>query len=152
MTKSNSKPQRAGRLVSLSLDPSGGANPADAAGANINTIVAQYRANGTMPNISMGQPLYGDHTAPTDLQDALDLVESVQNQFNELPSDVRSAAENNPVQFLHMFADPAGREILQSAGLIITPPQANEAHAGEPPTPAPSENTTTPPVPPEADA
>lgn len=133
-------PQRAGRRVSLSLDRSGGANPADAAGANINRIVAQYRANGTLPNIGLGDPLYGDFTTPTDLQDALDLVEVVTERFEQLPADVRSAAHNNPVQLLDMVQTEAGREVLQAAGLIITTPPQNETPGHTSPSKA-SENT-----------
>lgn len=111
----------------------GGANPDDAAGVNINTLVAQYRKNGTMPQVNLRNPLYGDFTGPQDLHRAMEHVQAAQDRFAELPADVRSAADNDPVKFLELFEDPAQRALLEEAGLIINPtPEPSPSPISEP--------------------
>lgn len=116
-----SPPPRRHRRVSLSLDRSGGANPADAAGANINTIVAQYRQHGTFPNIQLSNPLYGDHTGPQHLHETRLAIQQADERFNLLPAAIRSLADNSPEIFLDMLEDPDQLAQLEAAGLITDP-------------------------------
>lgn len=104
------------------LDQSKGANPDDAPGTDINKIVAQYRRNGTMPAVAQLRPLYGDFTGPADLHNAQIQIQLAEDRFRELPADIRTAADNDPVRFLEMFENPDQRALLESAGLIISPP------------------------------
>lgn len=107
------------------LNTDGGTNPDDAKGTNLNTLVAQYRKNGTMPNVYVQQPLApSDLVEPRSLHEAIEQSQAAFDRFNELPADVRTAAENDPVRFLEMFNDPTQRDLLESAGLITinTPP------------------------------
>lgn len=123
-----------------------GANPDDAKATDVNLIVAQYRRSGTMPAVTPMKPLYGDFSGPQDLQYAQENLQLVQDRFAELPADIRTASNNDPVQFLAMFEDPDQREALIEAGLIIsntpnppiTPPEPT------PPIPPTTPPTTTP--------
>ena len=111
--------ERAGPRVSLSLDTSRGASTADAKGADINLIVAQYKKSGTLPRVAMSNPLYGDFTFPEDLHLMREAVERAEDRFMDLPADVRAAADNDWVEFMRMFDDPSRRPVLEAAGLIL---------------------------------
>lgn len=106
-----------------------GANPDDQASTDINSLVAQYRKTGTFPNVPLQNPLYDEAVYPGDLQAAYEQIQEAEDTFFNLPSDVRSAADNSAVKFLEMFHDENQRDLLTSAGLLVSRPQE------EPPTP-----------------
>jgi len=133
--------KRSTKRVSLSLDRSGGANPADAPGADINTIVAQYKKHGTLPNVAKLNPLYGDFTFGEDLQTIRIAMDEASDRFDNLPADIRSAADNDWGKFIEMFNDPDQKELLQNAGLIIS---ENPDTAKTPPNPPPQPPTDPP--------
>lgn len=117
----NSPPsRRAVPRLALTLDTKGGANPADAAAADINTIVAQYKKYGTIPNINRPNALFGDFTASEDIHEMREIVNEAQERFEQLPADVRTLANNDMAKFVHMFSEPEGREALEAAGLLPT--------------------------------
>jgi len=114
------KRKRATKRISLKLDTSRGANQSDAPAADINTIVAQYKKHGTIPNVGLKNPLYGDFTFPENLTDIREAIYVAEDRFNELPADVRTAAKNDMGEFLEMFNDPDRQKLLEDAGLIIS--------------------------------
>ncbi len=139
-TTTPERPGRAGPRVSLSLDRSGGANPADAAGTNINSLVANFKKTGTMPNVQLQNPLYGDFTFPTDdIHQIREAVHQAEARFMQLPADVRTLAQNDWVEFLTLYNNPESRELLIKAGLIVT----NKPPIEEPPTTSPAAPETT---------
>ena len=95
----------------------------DLAGADINKIVAQYRKNGTLPRVNNQNPLFGDFTGPSDLQEQMETVQAATDRYMELPADVRNVSNNDPVRFLEMFDSPEQRVLLESAGLSIRTPE-----------------------------
>lgn len=130
----------------LLLDRSGGANSADAAGADINTIVAQYIKTGTLPNVASSNPLYGDFTAPEDIHSMREIVEHAEDRFMQLPAAVRNLCDNDFALFVDKFDDPEAREELIKAGLKITDePTPPIPITNSPPPTDPA--TTTPPDP-----
>lgn len=135
--------QRTGKRVRLKLDTKGGANQADGPGANINTLVAQYKKNGTLPIVATSNPLWGDFTFPEDIHSVREAVHEAEDRFMELPADIRTLCNNDWVQFLERFNTPDGKASLEQAGLIIqnTPPTPLET------APIPN-NSPTPSVPP----
>lgn len=143
--------QRATSRVSLSLDTTGGASSADAKGANINTIVAQYKKHGTLPAVHRSNPLYGDFTFPEDIHEMREAVYAAEDRFSNLPASVRTLCENDWVIFLDLFADPVQRSRLVEAGLQIldpttqTTPTLPEPPPEEPSNP-PAEPVTSPPT------
>ena len=141
---SKPKRQRAVARVSLRLDRSGGANPDDAAGANINTIVAQYKKHGTLPRVSERNPLYGDFTHSTEIHDIREAVHQAEDRFAELPAEIRTMCDNDWVTFLEKFQIPSEREKLAAAGLQIN---NNPPEPVTPPSPTATEPTPTPPEP-----
>lgn len=120
------------RRRAKSLRTNGGANPDDAASANINTLIAQYTKNGTMPAVHIQQPLAPSTIIePATLHDAYEQIQAANDRFNELPADVRTAADNDPVKFLEMVADDNQRVLLESAGLLVNHPTSTNT---DPPT------------------
>lgn len=113
--------QRSTRRSILKTDRSGGANQADAAGTDINKIVAQHKAHGTLPAVQQRNPLYGDFTFPEDIHSMREAVDQAEDRFMQLPAAVRTAAGNDWVNFETLFRDPEQRELLINAGLIIAP-------------------------------
>lgn len=91
----------------------------EARAADVNNLMAQYRKHGTMPAVSLHNPLYGDFSGPQDLQSQLEAVQAAYDVFNELPASVRTAADNDPVRFLEMFDNPDERVMLEDAGLQV---------------------------------
>lgn len=142
MSANNTPRQRAVPRVALLLDRSGGANSADAAGADINKIVAQFRKNGTLPVVPNNNPLYGDFTFPEDIHSVREAVDQAGDRFQQLPASVRTLCENDWVKFYDLFHTTEGREKLIEAGLQITnTPQTTEP---TPPTPTPPATPPTP--------
>lgn len=138
------------KRVALALKTNGGANQADH--SDLNVLVAQYRKTGTFPAVAKANPLYGDFTFPSEIHEMREAVEGAMERFDQLPSDVRTLAENDWVQFIDMYNDPLQREALESAGLIVTdnpPPVPNNSPPPEPsPTPPETPPATDPPTPP----
>ncbi|AXL15419.1 internal scaffolding protein [Microviridae sp.] len=97
----------------------GGADQSARDSTNINTIVAQYHATGIPPAVRQGQGVFGDFSQAPDFHAAYNLVHAAQAAFEELPSRVREAALNNPVQLMEMLDDPNGLVLLRDAGLDI---------------------------------
>ena len=127
----------------------------DAKASDANVLMAQYRKNGTLPAVKMHQPLEGDFTGPRDLQTAIEQVQIAEDRFAELPADVRTAADNDPVKFLEMFEDESQRALLESAGLITPKPEEPVPEPSPPTPPAPegappAPTPPTPPTPPDA--
>lgn len=113
-TRTPSRP-RAG----LALDKSKGANQADTPGTDINTIIAQYKRHGTMPAVTLKNPLYGDFTGPKTIHEQREAVHDAEDRFMELPADVRSLCNNDWVEFLTQIEDPKNHAALEKAGLQI---------------------------------
>lgn len=139
----------------LSLDTSGGANPTDAPGLEINSIIAQFKKHGTLPNVQLKNPLYGDFTFPEDIHSVRAACEGAEDRFLDLPSAVRTAAGNDWVRFIEMIGSEETRQDLIDAGLQIVddkhPSQQKPVHrhADHHPTEAPDENPDdSPPNPP----
>ncbi len=130
--------RRATKRVALSLDASKGASQDDAAAADINSIAAQYFRHGTLPNVRLGNPLYGDFQPPDDLQSVIERSYKAEDRFKELPAQVRSAADNDWLKFLDMFKDDSQRELLVDAGLIIETAPEPTPEPTPAPTPTPS--------------
>ena len=94
---------------------------------NVNTIIKKMTNGGMLGHINPAEPKYVDTTVVADLQAAYLLIEETEEQFMDLPADIRAAADNDPVVLAQMAGTVEGREKLKNAGM--EPP--------EPVTPAP---------------
>lgn len=84
---------------------------------DINNIMKRYAKTGIIPE-SLSNGTYGDFTQAMDYQSALNLVIDAQNQFDELPSNIREHFAYDPEKFLAAVHDKGRRDELVSIGLI----------------------------------
>lgn len=91
--------------------------------SDINYIVQKY-ADGRsgVSTLDLGQDAgvlqYGDTLLPGDYETALDLINAVNSEFYELPSQIRSEFNHNPKELIAALADPRQRNRLESLGLL----------------------------------
>ncbi len=91
---------------------------------DINNIVRRYQTTGLLDSpgtVPFETLQYGDATLLPDYQTALDLVNSVQEEFSSLPSEVREKFGHDPMQLLDALQDPTKKEMLQDIGLLSKP-------------------------------
>lgn len=69
-----------------------------------------------------GQATYGDFSDVAEYRDALDRVLEAEEQFAELPSDVRDRFANDPAQFLDFVLNPDNGDELVKMGLATSRP------------------------------
>lgn len=105
---------------------------------DINLIVKRHASTGHVSHLNPAAPQFGDFTGAADLKTAIDQVAEANDRFNELPVEVRRAAQNNPYELLAMLETDEGQLELQEAGLILTdqpqPPKEIEQQPEPPPT------------------
>lgn len=91
--------------------------------SDINYIVKKY-ADGRsgITTLDLGQDAgvlqYGDTLLPNDYETALDLINAVNEEFYELPSQIRAEFNHNPKELINALADPRQKVRLQSLGLL----------------------------------
>lgn len=90
---------------------------ADKDATDINLIVKRWESAGQMPPINPKRPQFGDFGGTQDFHSALSKVRQAHDDFMELPSKVREAADNDPGVFLEMLSSEEGRNELFSLGL-----------------------------------
>ncbi len=88
---------------------------------DINNIVKRYQVTGLLDSpgaVDYTTLQYGDATLLPDYQTALDLVNSVQEEFATLPSDIREKFGHDPMQLVEALGDPSKKTMLQDIGLL----------------------------------
>ena len=119
--------------VALELDQANIVDQDARYNTNLNTIMAEHEA-GIPPRVTSREPLYGDASAHTTLQDSLNLAIAVNDHFDSLPAKIRQAADNNAVTFWEMMGTEEGCSHLQDLGLEIGD-EDPEPQASPPPEP-----------------
>lgn len=102
--------------------------------SDINYIVKKYADGRTgITTLDLGADAgvlqYGDTLLPGDYETALDLINAVNEEFYELPSQVRAEFNHNPKELINALADPRQKVRLQSLGLLRENP--SEAASAE---------------------
>lgn len=104
--------------------------------ADINVIVKRFGLTGELPQ-GVRMPQYGDFTAVTDYQTALNAVQAANNAFAQMPAHVRSRFDNDPEKFVAFCLDEKNRDEAEKLGLVG--PSKKEEPKPEPaPAPAPA--------------
>lgn len=99
----------------------------EAAGCDINKIVARYVKDGSLPPFKEG--VFTDVSEVGDYRSALERVRAADALFMTLPPQVRAKFENDTGAFIEFMADPANKDKAVEYGIIEAPPPA------APPTP-----------------
>ncbi|AZL82816.1 internal scaffolding protein [Apis mellifera associated microvirus 16] len=97
---------------------------------DINLIVERNKATGLLTHVREGQPMYGDFTAVTNYEAALQVVIEAENMFADLPSHVRDFFANNPAEFVNFASNPENADKLVEMGLAYVLPQTPAIPAG----------------------
>nr|UXQ88033.1 MAG: internal scaffolding protein [Microvirus sp.] len=84
---------------------------------NINNIMGQYSQTGQMPALNPVNPTYG-YAPSYDFREALEIVENMTSNFDELPSQIRKKFGHNPVAFLEYMENPANEAEARALGLL----------------------------------
>lgn len=88
---------------------------------DINHIVRQFGLTGELP----GQPLspqYGDFTGVLDYHSAVNAVLAAQDDFMELPAQMRSRFDNDPAKLIDFLSNDENREEAIKLGLVAAKP------------------------------
>lgn len=91
--------------------------------SDINYIVNKYADGRTgITTLDLGADVgvlqYGDTLLPNDYETALDLINAVNEEFYELPSQIRAEFNHNPKELINALADPRQKVRLESLGLL----------------------------------
>lgn len=91
--------------------------------SDINYIVKKYADGRTgITTLDLGADAgvlqYGDTLLPGDYETALDLINAVNEEFYELPSQIRAEFNHNPKELINALADPRQKARLHSLGLL----------------------------------
>lgn len=98
--------------------------------SDINYIVSRY-ADGKSGvfTLDLGADsstlVYGDATLPGDYSTALELVQSVTQEFYDLPAKVRAEFGHDPMNLINALGDPSQKERLINLRLLSPDPSTN---------------------------
>jgi phage internal scaffolding protein len=90
---------------------------------DINKIVARIQKGQAVPTLN-GQAFFGDVSELGGLQDAFIKTREAEELFMQFPADVRSRFNNNPVEFVEFFEDPANLDEAVKLGFVERAPAA----------------------------
>ena len=105
--------------------------------SEINNIIRSHDRNGVIEHINRGNAIYGDFSGITDFSEALDQIREAQNEFQQIPSEIREKFQNDAGQFFKFASNPDNIQELREMGLAN--PEQSEAMPSEPAIPQPAE-------------
>jgi phage internal scaffolding protein len=88
----------------------------------INNIIRSHDRNGVIEHINRGNAIYGDFSGITDFSEALDQIREAQDEFMNIPSEIREKFQNDAGQFFKFASDPSNHESLVELGLANPKP------------------------------
>lgn len=103
---------------------------------DLNRMVKRFGiGDGAIPPAAVDPRHYGDFSEVPDFRQAWDQVKLAENRFLELPADIRSKFDNDPVRLITYLEDPKNWE--EAVELKILSKQVREP-AEPPPAPKPT--------------
>ena len=109
------------RRVSLVLNGESKVEQSHRDECNINSIISKYHRTGLITHLN-SKPTYGDFTNSVDFHQTQNRLINAENEFMELPSDIRTRFHNDPGSFLDFMSDPDNESEAISLGLMNPPP------------------------------
>lgn len=85
---------------------------------DIHNIMKKFHRTSLLDHINSGQPFFGDFSDVVDYQSALNMVIKTQDDFNKLPSEIRSRFMNDPQLFIDFINDESNHSEMVDMGLI----------------------------------
>ena len=99
--------------------------------SEINNILRSHDRNGVIEHIHRGNAIYADFSNITDLSDALHQIKEAQQEFLNIPSEIREKFQNDAGQFFKFASDPNNLPELRKMGLA-NPEQSEAMHSDQP--------------------
>jgi hypothetical protein len=84
---------------------------------DIHNIISRHDRAGLIANVNRGVAQYGDFSEVTDYGTALRTIRQAEQNFLQLPSDLRRQFNNNPGEFYQFASDPSNLDELVEMGL-----------------------------------
>ena len=94
--------------------------------ADIKTIIRKHDRTGIISHVARGVAQYGDYSEINEYREALDMVNSANASFMELPSELRAMFHNDAGEFFEFATNPANGEKMIEMGLKEAPPVLEE--------------------------
>ena len=88
--------------------------------SDINYIVRQFGLTGQLPGQTIS-PQYGDFTGVLDYHSAVNAVLAAQDEFMELPAQMRARFDNDPAKLIDFLQNEENREEAIKLGLVDKP-------------------------------
>jgi phage internal scaffolding protein len=98
--------------------------------ADIKTIIKKHDRTGIISHVARGVAHYGDYSEVNEYREALDMVNSANASFNELPAELRKLFDNDAGAFFEFATDPKNEEKMIQMGLKEAPPSPDNALSG----------------------
>lgn len=90
--------------------------------ADINVIVERFGLTGQLPD-DYRAPVSGDFSDITDFQTAMNAVRAAEENFMQLPPELRARFSNDPQQLLTFVGDERNRDEAKRLGLLKPEPE-----------------------------
>lgn len=84
---------------------------------NINNILKKYDQTGLLSHVQTMEAMYGDMTGD-DYKTAMDMILTMRDQMDAMPSHIRKRFENSPQKFLEFMENPDNRDEAIKLGII----------------------------------
>lgn len=93
--------------------------------SNINTIVRRFGLTGQLPD-NVNMPVSGDFSGVVDFHSAMNLIRKAQEEFLNVPADIRARFNNDPQRFMDFLEDTSNRDEAMRMGLLKPAPVSPE--------------------------
>jgi hypothetical protein len=110
--------------------------------SEINNIIKKHDKNGIIESVARGNARYGDFSLVQDYKSSLDTIRDANDNFMEIPSEIRKQFNNNAGEFFNFVQDPNNQSELIKMGLAtaIKTPESATPVADKPSSEVPSED------------
>lgn len=89
---------------------------------DIKSIIKKHDRTGIISHVARGVARYGDYSEINEYREALDVVNSANASFQQLPSQLRAMFGNDAGEFFEFATNPANSEKMVELGLAEAPP------------------------------
>ena len=90
--------------------------------SEINNIIAYHDRTGIIKNVQQGVAQYGDYSEVNEYRESLDMIRQADENFMQLPSNIRRQFNNNAGDFFEFATNPENQEQMIEMGLANRKP------------------------------
>jgi hypothetical protein len=101
--------------------------------SEINNIIKKHDKNGIIESVARGNARYGDFSLVQDYKSSLDTIRDANDNFMEIPSEIRKKFNNNAGEFFNFVQDPNNQPELIKMGLATAIPQESATPVADKP-------------------